>query len=105
MDNTQQLFVSIIYLKKFVLAVVVALPSYMLKVPINYQGQVSVWEWRNLNFLHCQLNKNVRNLYADILDLITVHRHVCIVFSSEQPIAIVRMSRDSCMRAHGTSKI
>ena len=28
-DNTQQLFVSIIYLKKFVLAVVVALPSYM----------------------------------------------------------------------------
>ena len=35
MDNTQQLFVSIIYLKKFVLAVVVALPSYMLKVPIS----------------------------------------------------------------------
>jgi hypothetical protein len=33
-DNTQQLFFAIIYLKKFVLAVVVALPSYMLKVPI-----------------------------------------------------------------------
>jgi hypothetical protein len=32
-DNTQQLFFAIIYLKKFVLAVVVALPSYMLKVP------------------------------------------------------------------------
>jgi hypothetical protein len=37
-DNTQQLFLAIIYLKKFVLAVVVALPSYMLKVPIvTYQ--------------------------------------------------------------------
>ena len=34
-DNTQQLFLAIIYLKKFVLAVVVALPSYMLKVPIK----------------------------------------------------------------------
>jgi hypothetical protein len=34
-DNTQQLFFAIIYLKKFVLAVVVALPSYMLKVPNN----------------------------------------------------------------------
>ena len=34
-DNTQQLFLAIIYLKKFVLVVVVALPSYMLKVP-NY---------------------------------------------------------------------
>jgi hypothetical protein len=34
-DNTQQLFFATIYLKKFVLAVVVALPSYMLKVPIN----------------------------------------------------------------------
>ena len=34
MDNTQQLFVSIIYLKKFILAVVVALPSYMLKVTL-----------------------------------------------------------------------
>ena len=32
-DNTQQLFLVIIYLKKFVLAVVVALPSYMLKIP------------------------------------------------------------------------
>jgi hypothetical protein len=32
-DNTQQIFFAIIYLKKFVLAVVVALPSYMLKVP------------------------------------------------------------------------
>ena len=32
MDNTQQLFFAIIYLKKFVLAFVVALPSYMLKV-------------------------------------------------------------------------
>jgi hypothetical protein len=32
-DNTQQLFLAIIYLKKFVLAVVVALPSYTLKVP------------------------------------------------------------------------
>jgi hypothetical protein len=32
-DNRQQLFFAIIYLKKFVLAVVVALPSYMLKVP------------------------------------------------------------------------
>ena len=32
---TQQLFFTIIYLKKFVLAVVVALPSYMLKVPNN----------------------------------------------------------------------
>ena len=35
MDNTQQLFFAIIYLKMFVLAVVVALPSYMLKVPID----------------------------------------------------------------------
>jgi hypothetical protein len=37
-NNTQQLFLVIIYLKKFVLAVVVALPSYMLKVPI-----ISLW--------------------------------------------------------------
>ena len=34
-DNTQQLFLAIIYLKKFVLAAVVAFPSYMLKVPNN----------------------------------------------------------------------
>jgi hypothetical protein len=32
-DNTQQLIFAIIYLKKFVLAVVVALPSHKLKVP------------------------------------------------------------------------
>jgi hypothetical protein len=38
-DNTQQLFFAIIYLKKFVLAVVVALPSYMLKVPITSKGK------------------------------------------------------------------
>jgi hypothetical protein len=47
-DNTQQLFFAIIYLKKFVLAVVVALPSYMLSYSSCHANVnlAQTWIWR-----------------------------------------------------------
>ena len=64
MDNTQQLFFVIIYLKMFVLAVVVALPSYMLKVPNErLRGRLFVIKYTFYIYFNDLTNVSITNCH------------------------------------------